>query len=806
MNDRFRQVEDEYFRLKGQLMAGRITREQFEASLKEMMVQDLRGRWWTLGVDDGKWYVHDGARWNQAAPPMSTPGPGPLPPIQVAAPQVPMGTRASRANSRAPVLVVGAGVIALVLGLLAAAAGGLLTPKGVVVIVPYATTTPAAQQMTPEASLAPTSGALASSNVPGVNVSVVSLTTPAPIAARDFGALNAQLAQKIAALNQAQLKFIRDVRASSSNGRLAGLAFPAEEKGTLTEQDIKVVAGKAMDVGILADQMGEMATKQDNGSAKATQSADAYYAIARNALSLVIDAQNVRQALQSGIIPGGQAIDIIAQYGAQLWNTAVTDGNTKGNPFSAQTKNSEPVQSLNAGAAKQVQSQISANNSSIWIAQSATQNPRTVNVPAPQSSVSNLFDPQVKNSLTTADGQSDGNNAQQVAAANLEALGAKATTSDPSKQTQLQVQTNPVAVSGGDQLRAGNIPTFQSGRATTVSKNAPGDDNAFMQTFGLNGEQTPSDQGKTTVQDAPALVSLSLSNIVIGNVNKRPKGSGTFEADVTFSFTVNWSTNLAAPQFTLNCNSGLTNAVAQASGTLNLNANGLLILYPGTLNVYCYANSTNGQSLGSVSVNVLVGDAAGATARAIQVETDSANLNATLTAEAVGTFSVQQTQTASANAQATQTAQAQQTMDAVSTEVDGSATAEFKLTASAFETRQAQPTVPPPPPTSTPTFTPKVVDQVFHPGNVFAVSTKVVLQRGRLYRFTFSGLVNLINPTRSVSANQLPEHVNGVAVPASGIVVIEGTGGVATISCGSGEPDPQDPGGYTITVEDLGPS
>jgi hypothetical protein len=783
MDDRFKKVEDEYFRLKGRLATGRITRQQYEAALKALMTRDAQGRYWIIGADDAKWYVHNGTSWMPATPPAATAS----------------SPAAGARRGVAPWTWLFAAIGVLALAALALVVGSLLSPR------PEPRPNSVVQQVTPAASLAPTPGALASSHVTGVNVAVVSLTTPAPIPARDFGALNGQLAQKIAGLNQVELVFIRDLRASASGARPAGPAFFSQEKGSLTDQDLKDLAGKAMDVAILADQLGELGTQQDHGSSKAAQSAEPYYAIARNALSLVIDAQNVRQALQSGLIPGGQAIDLIAQSGAQLWNTAVTDGRIKGNPFTAQTKNAEPVQSLNPSAATQVQSQINSSNSSIWVAQSATQNKRTVNVPPPQSPVSNPFDPQVKSSLTTADGQSDGNRAQQVAAANLERLGATATLSDPAKPTQLQVTTNPVAVSGGDQLKAGNIPTFSSGQATTVSKNTPGDDNAFMQTFGLNGTGTPSDQGKTPVQDAPALVNLSISNIVIGNVNQRAKGSGTFEADVTLSFTVNWSTNLAAPQFSINCNSNNTNAVTQASGALNLNAHGLLILYPGTLTVYCYANSSNGQALGSVSVNVLVGDAAQATQRAIQVETDAANLNATLTAQAVSTLNVQQTQTANANAQATQTALAQQTINAVSTEVAASATAEFKLTASAFETARAQPTVPQALPTSTPTFTPQVVDQVFHPGNVFAVSTKVVLQRGRLYRFTFSGLVNLINPTRSVSANQLPEHVNGVAVPASGIVVMEGTGSVATISCGSGEPDPQDPGGYTIIVEDLGP-
>ncbi len=837
-DDRFQKAEDQYYVLLGQLSTGRITRAQFDAAVKSLMIQDAQGRHWTIGADSGKWYMHDGRAWVEASPGGAT-APAPMAPPQSlpeqqqrvsAQPQV----AAPRAQTSAMVYVLLGGFL-LTLALLLTG-GILLILNRPTPVAPGVAQSPAASlaptpggtgsAQSPAASLAPTpptptlrptasaptstsTPALVSSSVTGVKVSIVSAPTPAPIAAKDFAALNAQLAQKIATLNQAELKFIRDMRALSQDGRSAGLAFPPLQKGSLTEQDIKDIAGKAMDVAILAEDLGNLAAKQDKGSNKAAQSADGYFAIARNALSLVVDAQNVRSALNSGLIPGGQAVDTIASYGAQLWNSAVTDGSTKGNPFTAQTKNAEPVLSLNSSAAAQAQSQVNASNSSIWIAKSDTQSTKTINVPAATSPVSNPFDPQVKASLTSTNAQSDGNKAQQVAAANLQVLGAQATSSDPSKPTQLQVPTSPVAVAGSDQLKAGVIPSFKSGKATVVSKEKSSDDNSFMDSLGLNGEEKPTDQGKTTVQDAPALVNLSLSNIVIGSVNKRPKGSGTFEADVQFSFVVNWSTNLAAPRFTLICNSGLTNAVTQASGTLNLNASGLLILYPGTQTVYCYATSTNGQTLGSVSVDILVGDAAEATTRAIQVETDSAILNITLTADAKATESVQQTQTASAQqtltAVANATANAQKTIDAVSTEVAGTATAEFKLTAAAFATRRAIPTNTPIPPTATPTFTPKVVDQLSHPGNVASVTTNVVLQPGRLYRFSFGGRVNLINPTRSLSASQLGEKVNGIRVPGSGVVVVQGTGARATISCSTGEPDPKNPGGYGITVEDLGP-
>ena len=73
----FQRAEDEYFRLRGQFAGGRITREQFEAALKELMPQDAQGRYWMLGAESGRWYVHDGKNWTEAQPPSSAASPPP---------------------------------------------------------------------------------------------------------------------------------------------------------------------------------------------------------------------------------------------------------------------------------------------------------------------------------------------------------------------------------------------------------------------------------------------------------------------------------------------------------------------------------------------------------------------------------------------------------------------------------------------------------------------------------------------------------------------------------------------------------
>ena len=86
---------------------------------------------------------------------------------------------------------------------------------------------------------------------------------------------------------------------------------------------------------------------------------------------------------------------------------------------------------------------------------------------------------------------------------------------------------------------------------------------------------------------------------------------------------------------------------------------------------------------------------------------------------------------------------------------------------------------------------------------MFAVNTKTVLQPNRLYQFCFSGQVFLVNPDKTVQASDI-DHVNGIKVPSSGCLTLEGTGKAAVISCGQGEVA-QDPGGFTIVVTDLGP-
>jgi hypothetical protein len=59
----FQRVQMEHGRLQGELAAGRISRQQYEAAVNAMRVQDQSGRYWMLGAYDGIWYYYDGRSW-----------------------------------------------------------------------------------------------------------------------------------------------------------------------------------------------------------------------------------------------------------------------------------------------------------------------------------------------------------------------------------------------------------------------------------------------------------------------------------------------------------------------------------------------------------------------------------------------------------------------------------------------------------------------------------------------------------------------------------------------------------------------
>ncbi len=66
--EEFRWAEEEYLSLREQLDAQLMTQEQFDAVVNILIFRDAQGRYWKLGADSGRWYVHNGTRWRQASP------------------------------------------------------------------------------------------------------------------------------------------------------------------------------------------------------------------------------------------------------------------------------------------------------------------------------------------------------------------------------------------------------------------------------------------------------------------------------------------------------------------------------------------------------------------------------------------------------------------------------------------------------------------------------------------------------------------------------------------------------------------
>ena len=108
----FQEADRYYAELKQQHDAGAISDEEFEARLKELMVEDDENRWWGKAPGTGEWHYHDGNAWVPGTPPgyqrVSSEGP-----------QKPT-FQSTQAKSRTG-LWVGLGIVALLVIVLVAA-------------------------------------------------------------------------------------------------------------------------------------------------------------------------------------------------------------------------------------------------------------------------------------------------------------------------------------------------------------------------------------------------------------------------------------------------------------------------------------------------------------------------------------------------------------------------------------------------------------------------------------------------------------------------------------------------------------
>lgn len=82
----FAEADRRFQELQSQYSAGQISADEFDAELRELMVEDEQGRWWTKSRETGQWNYYDEASssWVVAEPPQPTPI---QPPPQPSAPQ-----------------------------------------------------------------------------------------------------------------------------------------------------------------------------------------------------------------------------------------------------------------------------------------------------------------------------------------------------------------------------------------------------------------------------------------------------------------------------------------------------------------------------------------------------------------------------------------------------------------------------------------------------------------------------------------------------------------------------------------------
>ncbi|MBI4672568.1 MAG: hypothetical protein HY741_12995 [Chloroflexi bacterium] len=626
-DEQFTKVEEEYFRLRGKLAAGRITREQFDAALKDLMVQDAQGRYWMLGADSGKWFVHDGQAWVEAQPgvptvegkPTSMPeravprrAPSQPPPVY------PPPERIAPRGRVSPiwVLALAVAVFALVVFAGLFIASGLPTtvsqiPPTSVAPTPPPVTPPIgvvqASGTPPPASLAPPSPPVtppigvvqATETLPPTAIIVTVLATSAPpklLAPQEFGTNAENLAAAVADLNRAELKFIHDAQAAAllnPNQRLPGLAFLLFAPDLL-DDDLREVAACAMNVAQIATTLGLTMVAQDGGSDAAGQTADQYYSIARLGYALVIEAQDLREGLPAGTVTRADAINTIAEYGARLWNPSVADPGVKGNPFLPNVKDATtvaPVQFLNASAVAQLKTQIGTGKTvQTWLATSSEVVTKTLMLPAPRAPVPNPFDPTLLNTLTTASGQSDADRARQVAAANLAMLTANPT----SAPTQIQFAAfKSASIADANQIAAGAVPSFASGKASALARQSVVAEELVSTLYVLDGQAPPRVEGSTPVKETTPLVTLSIAGVK--ETSRRRDDSGYL--GVAFQVQVAWQTTYAAPRLYIVCAGGSSgNIVTSNSGSQQLSAYAYVKskTLPGEAEIRCEVHSPAG--------------------------------------------------------------------------------------------------------------------------------------------------------------------------------------------------------------------
>ncbi len=533
------------------------------------------------------------------------------------------------------------------------------------------------------AQLAPgQAGTPAPATVPpgDIRVSIVSTSPPpTPVSPQTFATNQTALLAAVAELNRLELDFIRRARLQTGGrASAAGIARPAFQFSPITEDDFAFIEKSTIKIAILADQQGQNLAAQGNGNDPAAAAmADTYATLVQQAAALTIKVDELRQGWLAQTLGLDEAADKLALAASAIWAASVTAPGAGGNPFAAVAGDPAAVpnpQPLTPEDFATLLAELDNPASTLgWLAVSPTTGEETLTVPAAESALIDLADPAAVQSLIDDDGPATLDELVQVAGA---LLGARPADNPPAPST-VTVPKAAVVMAAPPAAGAGQPPpAFPGGKVTIITPAADSGD-LLGALVDLDPNNTPTVNSQTKITTQPLAVILSLSDLTILSVTTRPKdGSSSFEAEVVYSFNAHWTTNFTAPQFDLDCSGGQHFAISTVSGAQLVRATGHLILYPGTEDAFCYA-SRNGTSLGSASLHFLVGEAAGATQRAEQVETDSVALDLTITADALATAGLKQTQAAQTQAVA-------ETADALSTEQVVTQRAEAGLTATSL--------------------------------------------------------------------------------------------------------------------------
>lgn len=126
---RFESAEQQFAALKARYDAGELIDADYEAALKQLIIQDETGADWMIGAETGQWYRYDGQQWVRRDPPR-TEFTGTPPAIPVSAP-----SQFQPAKGKIPWKMVAAGCSALLI-VTVLVTGALVTVSGLLPLTP----------------------------------------------------------------------------------------------------------------------------------------------------------------------------------------------------------------------------------------------------------------------------------------------------------------------------------------------------------------------------------------------------------------------------------------------------------------------------------------------------------------------------------------------------------------------------------------------------------------------------------------------------------------------------------------------